>query len=592
MLNPEIISILREAGIDLRSNSLSRAELESLDTYRRLSKQDPDSLVAKLMQANRRADRAEKNCAKASEAATKLEEMLKDLLQGPSHLYRLESIRRGEGGLRAICHAGNQFQEFPVHPEVDIECLEKLDSWEYVRICENVVVGTWADDPVLFASALGEVVAFTDYHDRELGLVQVSEQARNQVVRLATDLRDQEIAGNSKLVLQRDDPGRAIAVVPGQQARSKFEVPIEQIDTRIEDLAGIEPIAQQLIEEVVVNVLNPSICEDFGLQPMKGFLLSSYKPGMAKTAFARAFAYWLYELGLERGFDVLLYFVPPNATKNLFHGEDARIVREDLFGPIHERQRQPRERALFQFVVLDEVDCLGKRTDANHAITSSAQSDALEAMLSEMDGLIQNKSDGGPPAYILIGGMTNLPERVDEALKRPGRLGDLDLEMPDISVDGAEDILAIYARGNNVAWYVDGEIRRDLDEQEVRSSVLRPALASTFSSVVLRYSTADSQRRIDVTAGEILAGVHFKEAMGRAKKQAALRLVQGVGVPAVGYDDVVGNLAKVAQSTARQMAADKNMLIRQLRVQVGVARIDVVPREELEDHRYLHVYSA
>jgi SpoVK/Ycf46/Vps4 family AAA+-type ATPase len=294
---------------------------------------------------------------------------------------------------------------------------------------------------------------------------------------------------------------------------------------------------------------------------------------------------------LRHGFDVVLYFVPPNATKNMFHGEDARIVREDLWGAIRARQAQPRQRGLFQFVVFDEVDSLGRRADANEAITSSAQSDALEALLSEMDGLIQTGPGDGPPAYVLVGGMTNLPERVDEALKRPGRLGDLDLEMPAIDLQGAEDILAIYAQGDRLPWYVGGEIHTDLDAQQVRLQVLRPALASVFPQTVLRYST-DSQRRIDVTAGEILAGVHFKEAMTRAKKRAALRQVQGVGVPAVGFDDVVEELAAVAQSTARQMASDKKMLIRQLRLRVPVVAIDVVPREELEDYHYLRIHSA
>lgn len=592
MFNPELIPIFRAAGVDFREDPPSAAELEEIDGLLRRSREDPRVLTIELVRARWRANRAERNCGKSTEAAKKLEKTLKDLLEGNALLYRLEATRLDADGLRAICRAGGQMRELSVHPDVDGTCLERLKPWEYVRVCENVVVGTWTGDPLLFASAQGDIVAFQGYRDRELGLVRVSESTHGErVVLLADDLREQEIAHGSKLVLQRDDTGRAIAVVPGQQAHSRFEIPIEQISTRLEELACIETIAQQLIEEVVVHILNPHVCEGLGLQPMRGFLLSSYKPGMGKTAFARGFAYWLHQLGLQQGFDVVLYFVPPNATKNLFHGEDARIVREDLWGAIRARQALPRKRGLFQFVVFDEIDSLGKRTDASDAITSSAQSDALEALLSEMDGLVQTKPTDGLPAYVLVGGMTNLPERVDEALKRPGRLGDLDLEMPDIDLGGAEDILAIYARGANVPWYVGGETRSDLDEQEIRSHILRPALASIFSTTVLRYST-DSQRRIDVTAGQILAGVHFKEAMSRAKKRAALRIVREIGVPAISLDDVEESLSAVAQSTAHQMAADKKMLIRQLRVTVPVASIDAVPREELEDYRYLQVYSA
>ncbi|MBN1852629.1 MAG: AAA family ATPase [Pirellulales bacterium] len=592
MLNSDIISVLQDAGFDLNEEVPNVEELREIDEILQRSKNDPRALAVEWLRARRHEKKAKRSCVQATQSAEKLEKLLKDLVEGNALLYRLEAVHAAESGSRAICRSGNQMREFSVHPSLDCASLERIQPWEYVRVCENVVVGTWADDPSLFADAHGQIVAFKGYHDRDLGLVHVSENAHGErVVRLADNLREQEIPHGSKLVLQRDHSGRAIAVVPGLETHSRFEIPIEQINTRLDELACIEPIARQLIEEVMVHVLNPDVCSDLGLEPMRGFLLSSYKPGMGKTAFVRGFAYWLHEFGQQHGFDVVLYFVPPNATKNLFHGEDARIVREDLWGAIRARQSQPRERGLFQFVVFDEVDSLGKRTDANHAITSSAQSDALEALLSEMDGLVQTRSTDGPPAYVLVGGMTNLPERVDEALKRPGRLGDLDLEMPEIDLGGAEDILAIYARGGNVPWYVEDTIRRDLDDQAIRAHILRPALTNIFSTTVLQYST-DTQRRIDVTAGQILAGVHFKEAMILAKKLAAIRIVRGIGLPAVSVEDLEKGLSEVALSTAHQMEADKNMLIRQLRIKVPVASVDTVPRAELDNFHYMHIQTT
>ena len=306
MLNPQLIPVLKAAGIDPRKDPPNPAELARLEAFWRLSREDPPSLLVELVRTRKRAGEAERSCAKAAEAASNLEKMLKDLLDAPSFLYRLEAIRHGPDGPRAICRGGGPIRDLPVHPDVDVERLERLQPWDYVRVCDNVVVGAWAEDSFLFAAAQGQVVTFQGYRDRESGLVQVSENAHGEtVVRLAANLRDEEISNGSKLVLQRDDPGRAIAVVPAQQAHSRFEVPIEQIDTRLEDLAGMEPIARRLIEEVVVHVLNPLVCEAFGLELMKGFLLISYKPGMGKTAFTRAFAYWLHELGLQRG--CLLY---------------------------------------------------------------------------------------------------------------------------------------------------------------------------------------------------------------------------------------------------------------------------------------------
>jgi len=96
----------------------------------------------------------------------------------------------------------------------------------------------------------------------------------------------------------------------------------------------------------------------------------------------------------------------------------------------------------------------------------------------------------------------------------------------------------------------------------------------------------------EVTLGQALSNAHFMDGMNRAKKRAAVRQLRGIGVPAVTYDDVLDCLLDVACEAARQMEADPQMLIRQLDVKVPVARIDVVPRHELEEHRYVRLHSA
>ena len=163
---------------------------------------------------------------------------------------------------------------------------------------------------------------------------------------------------------------------------------------------------------------------------------------------------------------------------------------------------------------------------------------------------------------------------------------DLVLPMPDVDEQGAEGVMAIYARGQSIPWYLDGEIYQQLDEQQIRHSFLRPALAHVFSTVVLKYKT-DTQRSIDVKAGQILANVHYKDAVNRAKKRAAARFLRKIGTPAVAYHDVVDCLLDVALDQARQMAADPQMLIRQLEIKIPVAGVDVVPKSELEQHRYV-----
>ena len=125
----------------------------------------------------------------------------------------------------------------------------------------------------------------------------------------------------------------------------------------------------------------------------------------------------------------------------------------------------------------------------------------------------------------------------------------------------------------------------------IRADFLRPAIGAVFSMVILYYMT-ESQRRVDVTAGEVLAAVHYKEALNRAKKRAGIRQIRRFGVPAVGFDDVMESLVDVAAGMARQMAADPKALLRQLRIDVPVTRVAAVPDEELRDYRYLRLHEV
>ncbi|MCO6456007.1 MAG: AAA family ATPase [Pirellulaceae bacterium] len=550
---------------------------------------DPARLSLEVLELHQRLQHAQQKCAETAEAAGKLEAMLQDLLAGNQLLCRLETLRETLLGPRAVCRTNGVLRELPIHPNVDVEQLRRLKPWDYVAIREDVVVGSWSDDPRLYASALGEVVTFKGYKDREAGLACVGFGPEERIVLLDDSLRDEELLPTSRLVLQRDQSHLAIGMVPAQHTRSRFEVPIERLQTRLQDLAGVEEIAEKMLEDILLRIFHPELRDQYGLDPLKGILLYS-KPGMGKTALMRAIALWLHEHSQPLGFTVVLYVVKPNETKSMWHGEDSRIMREELWGAIRARQQLLRSGPLVQIVVFDEIDSLGRRAGAGEQVYSSAQSDALESLLVEMDGMDQQARDDGPPAYVLCAGMTNRPDRVDEAAKRPGRF-DLVMPMPEPDRQSAEDVMAVYARGGHLPWYLQGDVRSQVDPARIREQVLRPALARIFPAVIIRYKT-DTQRAIDVTAGQLLANVHYKDAMNRAKKRAALRQLRQVGVPAVGFDDVMDCLVDVAGELARQLEADPHMLLRQLNVKVPVASVEAVPMDELRQHHYLRLQTA
>jgi len=591
MSAPNPLDALRAAGINLQNEAPSPRDLHRVVQLIERSRSDPYSLVPDVLRAQRELYQAKQSCAAATHAADQLNDLMQTMVQSASDFCHLVSVRETEDGTRAVCALGDRWRELAIHPDCELEELEQLQPWEFVAVHENVVVGTWRDDPELFAHAHGEVVTFKAFVDRQAHLVEVSRNGHeDSIVELAKSLWNCELTPHSRLILQRDNPHRAIALADADQAPSQFEIPIENIDMRLDDLAGVEDIATRILEDIFLRILRTDIGETFGLEPMRGVLLCSEKPGMGKSKLVSAIARWLYDEREASGFDVVLYEIKPNETKIVWHGGDAKIIRE-LWGKIRARQAQPRERPLIQIVVFDEVDSLGRRGNANDVVTSSAQNDALTAMLAEMDGLARGDSHCDPPAHVLCFGMTNRPDRVDAAAKRPGRFGDLVLSMPAITLQSAEDVMAIYARGSELPWQLGGEICVDVELDRIRSTILHPALASVFNAVVIHYKT-DTQQNVDVTAGEIMANVHFMDAMNAAKKRAAIRCWHKSGIPAVGYDDVIDCLLDSALSVAQQMEADPEMLIRQLQVKVPVTRIDAVDKRELAEHRFLRVHSA
>lgn len=587
---PSLTDLVRAAGLDPRQVRFNEQDQQAIARYLEVNPPPAPELLFDLVRLRFRNQELQAACAQSAEAATNLENMLQDLLSGNALLCRLETVRETPTGPRAVCRLSGTLREFSIHPEIDVAQLRQLQPWDYVAVHEQVVVGHWCDDPWLYVNAHGPVVEFKGYQDRNHHLVRIADGPQERVAVLDPALWEVPLRPPARLVTHRDDPFRVIAAVPLELAQSRFEVPIDRLNTRLEDLAGVEDLAEKVLEDVLVRTCCPDIRDRFGLEPLRGILLYSYKPGMGKTAFMRAIALWLHDHSDQFGFEVVLYAVKPNETKSMWHGEDARIVREDLWGAIRARQAMPRSRALVQIIVLDEIDSLGKRASRGEIVSSSAQSEGLEAMLVEMDGLVQDQTGDHAPAYVLCAGLTNRPDRVDEAAKRPGRFS-LVLPMPDVTQQSAEDIMAIYARGGELPWYVAGEVQTNVALDVVRSHFLRPALARVFSAVVVRYFT-DTQRTHDVTAGQILSNAHYMDAMNRAKKRAALRHLRNFNVPAVTIEDVLECLLDVACEAARQMAADPQMLIRQLDLKVPVARVDVVPQYELEEHRYLRLHSA
>lgn len=585
--------LLSRNGLDPRRlNSTRQGEIRRLET---ILQTDPQQLIVETLKAQSRADLALHNCREAAGAAAKLEDILQKLLEASPELWHLAFLDdRGSanGPLRVFCRRGGVLRALAVHPEFDVERLRNLKPWQFVEVHpkEGVIIGVCTND-ALYELSLGEVVELKSYVDPTLGLVAVNRSGHAEsVVQLAEHLRDTDWPVGTRLVLLRDDERMAVEALTSEEAKAQFDYPISSIQARLEDLGGLEKLKERLAEEVVANLLDRAASRRFDLDPLGGVLLYSYKPGMGKTTFVQAYVRWLNELGQDPAhrFDVELVAVKPNATKSMWHGGDARLIRE-LGSSVRGKLRQPRDCPIVVVVCFDEIDSLNRRIGGNDlaATGSSAHNDSVQALLAEMDEVNKAaRAKMDQPAWVLWVGMTNRPDMVDPALKRAGRMGDLDYEMPDITLAAAEAICAVYCRHPELPWSVDGQIRAEMSSDEIGESLLRPALAAVFSSPVLRYLD-DHRRPTEVTVGQLLAGVHYSQAIKGAKRRAAMRYLVGYGIPAVGYDDLVESLWETAYGVARQLKADRLSLIQQLRIRAAVTDVELLGETEPQMHRYV-----
>jgi len=133
-------------------------------------------------------------------------------------------------------------------------------------------------------------------------------------------------------------------------------------------------------------------------------------------------------------------------------------------------------------LMLDEVDRFSTRDD----LIDPSQQQTLNQLLAEMDGVESNNG-------IFVFGMTNKPDKIDNALRRPGRFSkEIEVMPPDKK--GREKILEIHAYEKDHQFKVN---REDLDYIASRTfgytgADLRGLLDEAFTYCILRDPKGES----------------------------------------------------------------------------------------------------
>ena len=160
-----------------------------------------------------------------------------------------------------------------------------------------------------------------------------------------------------------------------------------------EDVGGLEDSKRTLQDNLIVAMNDPEKFSKMGIKPPKGALLFG-PPGCGKTILARA-------LATESGGNMILVRGPEILSK--WVGESEKAIRE-IF-----RKAKASSPCV---IIFDELDSLAKMKNGEEG--SGIGENILSQMLTEMEE--------GTTSRVVIIGITNRPDLIDNSMLRTGRL--------------------------------------------------------------------------------------------------------------------------------------------------------------------------
>ena len=176
------------------------------------------------------------------------------------------------------------------------------------------------------------------------------------------------------------------------------------------------------------RIFPPGLVDKLGIQHVKGILLFG-PPGTGKTLIARQIGKMLNarEPKVINGPEVL----------NKYVGQSEENVRK-LFIDAEKEYKEKGDESGLHIIIFDELDAVCKQRGSGAGGGTGVGDSVVNQLLSKLDGVDQLNN-------ILLIGMTNRMDMIDDALLRPGRLEvHMEISLPDEF--GRQQILKIHTQ--------------------------------------------------------------------------------------------------------------------------------------------------
>jgi len=330
--------------------------------------------------------------------------------------------------------------------------------------------------------------------------------------------------GEEKFVVVSADPKGPVRITRATEVEllpQATEVMEDKFpDVTYEDLGGLHEEIKLVREMIELPLKHPELFERLGIEPPKGVLLHG-PPGCGKTLLAKAVA---NESGAR------FYVINGPELMSKFYGESEENLRKVF---------DQAEKSSPSIIFIDEIDSLAPKREE---VRGEVEKRMVSQLLTLLDGL---KSRG----KIIVIGATNIPNSLDPALRRPGRLDrEIEIGVPD--KPGRKEIMQIHTRGmpldkdvdiDKIAEITYGYVGADITAlcKESAMHALRRVLPDI--SVIKE----DKPLPPDVLKKLIVTKEDFEHAL-KMVQPSGMREVM-IEIPKVKWTDV-GGLAAVKQS--------------------------------------------
>lgn len=341
--------------------------------------------------------------------------------------------------------------------EAQNQKIEKLESIFNSILNEPLRIGTVKSGPVTI-------------HEKDLYKVDLSGQelvVSASEIGLMGEIKDLE-KGSYVTILA----GSIIGILPKELQEVK-ETTVSL--TSWDEIGGLKSQIENIKDIIELPLANASVAKDFGVQPSKGMLLYG-PPGCGKTLIAKAIASSILKTSKvdPRAF----IYVKGAELLSMYVGQTEQQIGK-MFKSTREYMKETGKQAI---IFIDEAEAILPNRGSRRS--SDVDATIVPTFLSEMDGF----DDLNP--FVLLS--TNLPENIDSAILREGRI---DTKIPVLRPvqSDAEEIFKIHFKGVKCCDNVDMLCKSSAEK--LFNSSLKDRASGSMIKVIVNQAARNAMKR-------------------------------------------------------------------------------------------------